>query len=81
MDKDFKENLDKLFKQYNLGIDINKLKKIIAEKNFSKNDINQNALNKINEMYSLKNLVSTKLMAGIENFIINETMIIMNTLQ
>lgn len=73
MDKDFKENLDKLFRQYDLGIDINKLKKDNSrEKTFSKNDINQNALNKINEMYSkdFEKFGFTKLMAGngIENF-------------
>ena len=71
MDKDFKENLDKLFKQYNLDIDIDELNKNNSrEKTFSKNDINQNALNKINEMYSedFKKLRFTKLMAGIENF-------------
>ena len=73
MDKDFKENLDKLFKKYNLGIDINKLKKDNSrKKTFSKNDINQNALNKINEMYSkdFEKFSFTKLMAGngIENF-------------
>ena len=71
MDKDFKENLDKLFKKYNLGIDINELKKDNRkDKTFSKNDINQNALNKINEMYSkdFEKLGFTKLNAGIENF-------------
>ena len=71
MDKDFKENLDKLFKQYNLDIDIDELNKNNSrEKTFSKNDINQNALNKINEMYKedFEKLGFTKLMAGIENF-------------
>lgn len=74
MDRDFKENLDKLFKKYNLGIDINELNKNNSrEKTFSKNDINQNALNKINEMYSkdFEKLGFTKLNYGIENFIGN----------
>jgi hypothetical protein len=72
MDKNFKSNLDILFKKYNLNIDINELKKDNnREKTFNKLELNKKALKQINEMYDkdFKILNFTKLQYGIENLI------------
>ena len=71
MNEHFKDNLDRLFKKYNLGIDINDFTKVNSrDRQFNKNELNQKALNQINEMYSVdfEKLGFTKLKAGIENF-------------
>lgn len=72
MDKQFKINLDKLFKQYNLGINIDDFEKNNSrDKTFKKTDLNKKAIDQINEMYDedFKMLNFTKLQYGVENFI------------
>jgi len=73
LDNNFKDNLNKLFKKHNIGIDINELKKDNSRnREFTKNDLNEKALNQINEMYSIdfEKLGFTKLQprSVIENF-------------
>jgi hypothetical protein len=52
MDNDMDKNLDKLFKKYNLGIDITDLPKSNKSKKiFSKNDLSQEMLDKIYNFY------------------------------
>lgn len=72
MDKQFKTNLDKLFKQYNLNININDFEKNNSrDKTFKKTELNKKAIDQINEMYDkdFKMLNFTKLQYGVENFI------------
>ncbi len=72
MDGNMTQNLDNLFKNYGLDIDVNNLEKNNSrEKKFKKTDLNRKALNQINEMYSddFEKLNFTKLQYGVENFI------------
>ena len=74
MNKDFTKNLELLFTEYNLNININDFEKNNSrEKQFKKTDLNKKAIKQINEMYKkdFEMLDFTKLNYGIENFIGN----------